>query len=128
MIKVWFEGYVNEVRAFDWGTVYRVSHNQVIKNHQGEWEVTGRDYFSVSVGNDSQTIRTTFAKDDRVQIAGRLKTKLYDKKDGSGKGVSLEVRAEEMSKVERPGKPASVPEMQNIWPEVKQVGDDSVPF
>jgi single-stranded DNA-binding protein len=151
MIKVWFEGYVNEVRAFDWGTVYRVSHNQVIKNHQGEWEVTGRDYFSVSVGNDSQTIRTTFAKDDRVQIAGRLKTKLYDKKDGSGKGVSLEVRAEEMSKIERGAystnppaavesetlarannygydKPATVPEMQNIWPEVKQVGDDSVPF
>ena len=128
MIRVQFDGYVNEVLPYDWGTVYRVTHNQVRKNHQDEWETTGRDYFSIVVPADSKTVTNTFAKDDRVEIAGKLKTKLYDKKDGSGKGVSLEVRADTMVKVERGGKPATVSEMQNIWPDVKQVPDDSVPF
>jgi hypothetical protein len=133
MIKVEFKGYVNGVRTFDWGTVYNVSHNQVRKNHQGEWETVGRDYLSV-VGPAG------FAENDQVEIVGRLKTKLYDKRDGSGKGISLEVRADEMRKVERNSNvnsvmqqtvnkmSASVPEMQDVWPTVKQIPDDSVPF
>jgi len=121
MIRVEFKGYVNSVRTFEWGTVYNVSHNQVRKNHQDEWETVGRDYFSV-VGPAG------FVENDQVEIAGKLKTKLYDKKDGSGKGISLEVRADTMTKLERGGKPATVSEMQNIWPDVKQVPDDSVPF
>jgi hypothetical protein len=133
MIKVEFKGYVNGVRTFDWGTVYNVSHNQVRKNHQDEWETVGRDYFSV-IGPAG------FAEDDQVEIAGKLKTKLYDKKDGSGKGISLEVRADTMVKVERNSNvnpvmqqtvnkmTATVPQMQEIWPDVKQIPDDSVPF
>ena len=124
MIRVEFKGYVNSVRVFDWGTVYNVSHNQVRKNHQNEWETVGRDYFSVVAPQDS----ATFAENDQVEVVGRLKTKTYDKRDGSGKGISLEVRADEMRKVERGNKAASVPDMQNIWPEVKQVPDDQVPF
>ena len=124
MIRVEFKGYVNSVRVFDWGTVYNVSHNQVRKNHQGEWETVGRDYFSVVAPKDA----ATFAENDQVEIVGRLKTKTYDKRDGSGKGISLEVRADEMRTVQRGNKPASVPQMQNIWPDVKQVPDDSVPF
>jgi hypothetical protein len=133
MIKVEFKGYVNGVRTFDWGTVYNVSHNQVRKNHQGEWETVGRDYLSV-VGPAG------FQENDQVEVVGRLKTKLYDKRDGSGKGISLEVRADEMRKVERNNNvnsvmqqtvnkmTASVPEMQEVWPTVKQIPDDSVPF
>jgi len=128
MIRVEFKGYVNGVRTFDWGTVYNVSHNQVRKNHQGEWETVGRDYMSV-IGPAG------FVENDQVEVVGKLKTKLYDKKDGSGKGVSLEVRADEMRKVERRGEsanvspqPATVSEMQNVWPTVKQIPDDSVPF
>jgi hypothetical protein len=133
MIKVEFKGYVNGVRTFEWGTVYNVSHNQVRKNHQGEWETVGRDYLSV-VGPAG------FAENDQVEVVGRLKTKLYDKRDGSGKGISLEVRADEMRKVERNSNvnpvmqqtvnkmTASVPEMQEVWPTVKQIPDDSVPF
>jgi hypothetical protein len=128
MIRVEFKGYVNEVLPYNWGTVYRVSHRQVIKNHQGEWEETGRDYFSVVVPADSTTVTESFAKDQIVEVVGKMKTKLYDKKDGSGKGISLEVRADEMRKVERNNKPATVSEMQNVWPEVRQVVDDSVPF
>jgi single-stranded DNA-binding protein len=130
MIKVEFEGFVNEVLPYDWGIVYRVTHNQVRKNHQGEWQTTGRDYLSVVVPADSTTVKDTFAKDDRVEVTGKMKTKLYDKKDGSGKGISLEVRADTMVKAERGGqaKPATVSEMQEIWPAVKQIPDDSVPF
>jgi hypothetical protein len=141
MIRIEFKGYVNGVRTFDWGTVYNVSHNQVRKNHQGEWETVGRDYLSV-VGPAG------FAENDQVEIVGRLKTKLYDKRDGSGKGISLEVRADEMKKVQpgvrnqpvesqlldrasgipRDNDPASVADMQQLWPNVRQVPDDSVPF
>ena len=124
MIRVEFKGYVNSVRVFDWGTVYNVSHNQVRKNHQGEWDTVGRDYFSVVAPKDS----ATFSENDQVEIVGRLKTKTYDKRDGSGKGISLEVRADEMRTVQRGNKTASVPDMQNIWPDVKQVADDQVPF
>ena len=124
MIRVEFKGYVNSVRVFDWGTVYNVSHNQVRKNHQNEWETVGRDYFSVVAPQGAGP----FAENDQVEIVGKLKTKTYDKRDGSGKGISLEVRADEMRKVERGNKTASVPDMQNIWPEVKQVPDDQVPF
>jgi hypothetical protein len=128
MIRVEFKGYVNEVLPYNWGTVYRVSHRQVIQNHQGEWEETGRDYFSVVVPADSTTVTESFAKDQIVEVVGKMKTKLYDKKDGSGKGISLEVRADEMRKVQRGNKPATVSEMQNVWPAVKQVADDQVPF
>jgi single-stranded DNA-binding protein len=124
MIRVEFKGYVNSVRTFDWGTVYNVSHSQVRKNHQGEWETVGRDYFSVVAPQGAGP----FAENDQVEVVGKLKTKTYDKKDGSGKGVSLEVRADEMRKADRTGKPATVPEMQAIWPDVKQIPDDSVPF
>jgi single-stranded DNA-binding protein len=133
MIRVEFKGYVNSVRVFDWGTVYSVSHNQVRKNHQGEWETVGRDYFSVVAPQGAGP----FAENDQVEVVGKMKTKTYDKRDGSGKGVSLEVRADEMRKVERNGHVnqtiqnivnVSTPEIQDVWPAVKQVPDTQVPF
>jgi len=138
-IRIEFDGYVNEVKKYEWGVVYNVAHSQRAKNHQGEWETTGRDYFSVAVPFDSPTIKTMFSESDRVEVAGKMRTKLYDKKDGSGKGVALEVRAESMSKLERNSQvnpvmrqtvntmTATVPEMQEIWPDLKQIPDDT-PF
>jgi single-stranded DNA-binding protein len=132
MIRVEFKGYVNGVRTFDWGVVYNVAHNQVTKNHQGEWETVGRDYFSVVAPKDAPA----FAENDQVEIVGKLKTKTYEKKDGTGKGVSLEVRAETMVKVERNGNVnpvmqqtlnISTPDVQGVWPAVRQI-DDSAPF
>ncbi len=132
MIRVEFKGYINGVRTFDWGVVYSVSHNQVTKNHQGEWETVGRDYFSVVAPKDAPM----FAENDQVEVVGKLKTKTYEKKDGSGKGVSLEVRAESMSKVERNSNAhpvmqqvlnVSTPDIQGVWPAVRQI-DDSAPF
>jgi hypothetical protein len=99
-VKVEFEGYVNKVRQYDWGTVYDVSHNQVQKK-DGNWEVVGRDYFSV-VGPDGHT---QFAENDMVSVKGTFKTKRFDKQDGS-KGIALNVRAEVMEKLEMKNRPA----------------------
>lgn len=91
-INIEFQGFVNEIKSFDWGTVYNVSHNQVRKNTSGQWETVGKDYFSVVAPDNIGPL----AEGSRVNVKGRMKTKLYDKRDGS-KGVSLEVRADEMT-------------------------------
>lgn len=91
-INIEFQGFINEVKNFDWGTVYNVSHNQVRKTPAGQWETVGKDYFSVIAPDDARNL----TENTRVGIKGRMKTKLYDKRDGS-KGVSLEVRADEIS-------------------------------
>lgn len=98
-VKIEFTGFINGVREFDWGHSYDIAHSQMMKDDQDEWKVVGKDYFSV-VGKPG------FQEGDQVAVVGTLKTKLFDKKDGS-KGVALNVRASEMSKVERRAKDAS---------------------
>ena len=94
-VQIEFEGFINGIREFEWGVVYDIAHNQMMKDDQGDWKVAGKDYFSV-------TGPAGFEEGDKVAVVGRMKTKLFDKKDGS-KGVSLNVRATEMTKVERRG-------------------------
>lgn len=109
-IQIQFEGYVNEVKKFDWGVVYNVSHRQSKKNAKGEWETVGYDNFEVkSDGN--------FEKGDRVKIVGTLRSRKYERRDG-GTGLALDVWANEMTRIP---KPASVGEMQQIWPEVREL-------
>jgi single-stranded DNA-binding protein len=91
-IQIEFQGFVNEVKNFDWGTVYNISHNQVRKTPQGIWETVGRDYFSVVAPEGCQPL----AENMRVSVKGRMKTKTFEKRDGS-KGMSLEVRADDIS-------------------------------
>lgn len=88
MIKVEFTGFINEIKQFGWGDVLKVAHAQRSKNDAGEWVTSGKDYFDVIAPQGS-----SFREGDKVDVIGKLKTKLYDRKDG-GKGVSLEVRAE----------------------------------
>lgn len=122
-IEIKFQGFINEVKQFDWGTVYDIAHNQVRKDAQGNWETVGKDYFSV-------VAEPGYGKGDKVEVVGRMKTKLYDKKDGS-KGVSLQVRAESIN-ILRKGNSSfdgpTTPEVQAIWPDVKQIPDDNAPF
>lgn len=120
-VDVKFEGYVNGVRQFEWGVVYDVAHNQMLKDNQGDWKIDGKDYFSV-------TGPAGFAEGDKVAVVGRLKTKLFEKKDGS-KGVSLNVRASEMSKVERRGgNPQDTQQaLDGVFGSVKSI-DDEAPF
>lgn len=97
-IKVSFEGWVNEVKNFDWGNVLRVTHDQRSKNAlTGEWETTGKDYIDVTVTNE-QLSYINGAK--VVSVTGSLKVGTYAKKDGST-GVALKVRAIEIQPVER---------------------------
>lgn len=125
-VKIEFTGYVNRVREYDWGVVYDVAHNQMQKKGD-RWETIGRDYFSV-VGVEGGT---RFAENDMVNIKGTLKTKTFDKQDGS-KGIALNVRAEEMSKqaTARDAKPKANPEaqLQDVWAEAQEVTFDNAPF
>jgi len=97
-IKVTFEGWVNEVKTFDWGNVMRVTHDVRTKNAlTGEWETTSKDYLDVTVTNE-QLSYVNGAK--VVNVTGSLKVSTYAKKDGST-GVALKVRALEIAPVER---------------------------
>jgi hypothetical protein len=88
-IQIEFSGFINEVKKFEWGTVYDISHSQRMQNDNGEWETAGYDYFSV-IGDPG------FEANQRVTVKGRMKTKRYEKKDG-GTGVKLEVRADSIT-------------------------------
>jgi len=122
MIRVEFDGFINKVREYEWGVVYDIAHTQRKKQPDGTFANDGKDYFSV-------TGEKVMSEGDLVSVKGTLKTKTYDKRDGSGKGVALNVRATEMTRrATLGGQPASVSDMQGLWPEVKQVPDDNAPF
>lgn len=120
-VEIKFEGFINGVRSFEWGTVYDVAHNQMMKDDQDEWKVAGKDYFSV-------TGPAGFEEGDRIAVVGRFKTKVYEKKDGS-KGIALNVRAESIEKVER--RQGNFPNVQqalsDVFGDVKGV-DEQAPF
>jgi len=119
-VNIEFQGFVNEIKSFHWGTVYEISHNQVRKDHQGEWETVGRDYFSVIAPDGLEEL----AKGSRVSVTGRFKTKRFDKKDGT-KGISLEVRAESINVLSSNQKTGHAA-INEVWP-VKQIADEA-PF
>jgi len=115
-IEVKFTGFVNEVKPFEWGTVLKVAHNQVKKTPDGKWETIGKDYMDVIVGSDAK-----FAEGDRIDVVGKLKTKLYDKKDGT-KGISLEVRGDDVKKSGASSIPSNP--VPSSWSQI----DESLPF
>lgn len=95
-INVDFEGYVNEVKQFGWGSVAKVSHSQRAKNEAtGQWETVGKDYFDVTLPDGAIVDEGSL-----VKVKGTLKVGTYDKKDGT-QGIALKVRAQEISAVER---------------------------
>lgn len=95
-VNVIFEGFVNEVKPFSWGTVAKVSHSQRAKNDAtGQWETVGKDYFDVTLPEG-----VTVPEGELVRVEGTLKVGTYDKKDGTT-GVALKVRAQSIRKVER---------------------------
>lgn len=125
-IEIKFRGFINEVKRFEWGTVYDISHSQFRKNHQGEWETVGKDYFSVVA---PEGMADTFEEGQQVTVMGRMKTKRFDKRDGS-KGISLEVRAESIEIWEMKSKSNNVGEaaLGAVW-DVKPLPiDEEAPF
>lgn len=103
-IKVDFEGWVNEVKSFDWGTVLRVTHDQRAKNDAGVWETVAKDYIDVTVTPD---LLQALGDSKVVRVLGSLKVSTYPKKDGTT-GVALKVRASELVPVQRGAKVESL--------------------
>lgn len=107
-LNIEFDGYVQEIKDFDWGTVITVTHNQRMKSATtGEWETVGKDYIEVTVEKGMKVP----AKDTPVKVSGSLKVATYLKKDGST-GIALKVRAKEISDPVRAKAPAQSSE---IW-------------
>lgn len=109
-IKVEFEGWVNDVKSFEWGHVLRVTHDQRAKNDAGQWETVGKDYLDVTVTSDQLS---TLHDSKVVKVAGSLKVSTYTKKDGSV-GVALKVRASHIEPVQR-GAGKSAPDTVGDW-------------
>lgn len=117
-IKVEFEGWVNEAKVFDWGTVLKVTHDQRAKNDAGEWETVSKDYIDVTITPEQAS---AIASAKVVRVAGTLKVGTYEKRDGST-GIALKVRAQEVAPVERGFKADPVSVVKNI------LGAEDAPF
>jgi len=103
-LQIEFEGYVQDIRTFNWGNVVVVAHNQRTRTANGDWETTGKDYIEVT------TEGSLPEKDTLVKVKGNLKVTTYDKKDGTT-GVSLKVRATELYPFTRGNPVAAVKEI-----------------
>ena len=122
-INIEFTGFVNGVREFEWGVVYDMAHSQMMKDEQGEWKVAGKDYLSV-------TGPKGFNEGDQCLVVGTLKTKIYEKKDGT-KGIALNVRAREMSRTERKASnKTGIAALNEVWPTADIPGalEEQAPF
>lgn len=106
-IHVEFEGYVNEVKTFDWGQVVKMTHQRRAKNAlTQEWETIGKDYIDVTLAEGVELPEINSV----AKVKGTMQVNLYEKTDG-GKGLGIKVRAQEISKVERGGKAAAEEEI-----------------
>lgn len=95
-LNIEFQGFVNEVKTFEWGTVAKMTHSRRQQNQQTkEWETIGKDYIDVVLPDD-----VTVAENQILEVAGTFKVETYEKRDGST-GVSLKVRAMHVQEVKR---------------------------
>lgn len=121
-LQLVFEGYVNEVKQFSWGTVARMSHAQRAKDDAtGEWTTVSRDYLDVTLPEGASA-----AEGDILRVEGTLKVGTFEKRDGT-QGISLKVRAQNIDKVMRTGTaaaPATPVEAPAGWEPISE----SVPF
>jgi hypothetical protein len=97
--RIELDGFINQIKRFDWGTVLTVASNNSVKNAEGKWETASRDYYDVVLGDGVQL--GDIQEDERVVVSGTFKLgKTYAKKDGST-GVELKVRASSVSRPKR---------------------------
>lgn len=73
---------------------FRIGDSKSKKNDQGGWDKTAENWFNVAIwGELAEFYAGKLTKGTRVQITGEFYQREYDKNDGSGKGVSLDVTA-----------------------------------
>jgi single-stranded DNA-binding protein len=93
-LSITFDGFVQETKSFDWGTVAVVTHANRAKDDQGNWQTVSRDYIDVTL---PEGIVAT--PDTRVRVTGTLKVDAYVNKNGEGK-PRLKVRATAFEQVD----------------------------
>lgn len=72
---------------------FRIGDSKSKKNGD-QWETVAQNWFNVTVwGTLGEMLADKLTKGTRVKITGEFYQREYDKKDGSGKGVSLDVNA-----------------------------------
>lgn len=73
---------------------FRIGDSKSKKNDQGGWDKIAENWFNVAIwGELAEFYVGKLTKGTRVQITGEFYQREYDKNDGSGKGVSLDVTA-----------------------------------
>lgn len=73
---------------------FRIADSKSRKNDQGGWDKIAENWFNVAIWGELAEFYANFLKKGtRVKITGEFYQREYDKKDGSGKGVALEVTA-----------------------------------
>jgi len=115
-------GWLNDVKAFDWGTALKVSVDVRKKNHQGEWETVDKTVYDVTTDG-----RTALEGVKQVTVKGRISgTSTFQKRDGST-GSAIKVRADSVTIASDKVQEAAIME---TWPTAK-IGaavDESAPF
>ena len=114
-------GWLNDVKSFDWGTALKVAVDVRKQNGQGEWETVDKTIYDVTTGD-----KVALDGVKQVTVTGRIVgTATFQKRDGST-GSAVRVRANMIQATEAPT--ASVAQMQELWPTVKQIPDENAPF
>jgi hypothetical protein len=114
-------GWLNDVKSFDWGTALKVAVDVRKQNGQGEWETVDKTIYDVTTGD-----KVALDGVKQVTVTGRIVgTATFQKRDGST-GSAVRVRANMIQATEAPT--ASVSQMQELWPTVKQIPDENAPF
>lgn len=118
-LNIVFEGFVNEVKSFDWGTVAKVSHSQRAKKEDGSWETVGKDYLDVTL-----PAGVVVSENSLIKVEGTFKVSTFEKKDGTT-GVALKVRAQSVEPVQRSYERGNV---DNLTALGATPVDDGLPF
>jgi len=73
---------------------FRIGDSKSRKNDQGGWDKIAENWFNVAIwGELAEFYAKQLTKGTRVTVTGEFYQREYDKNDGSGKGVSLDVTA-----------------------------------
>lgn len=97
-IRVSFDGWVNEVKSFDWGHVLKMTHDRRAQNQAGEWETVGKDYIDVIV-DDAQLAQIHNEKLIHVE-GGQKELRAYTKASGE-LGTGQTIKAFEVAPLRR---------------------------
>lgn len=120
-LNIEFEGFVNEVKQFDWGTVLKVAHTQRAKDDAtGVWSTVGKDYLDVTLPAGASA-----SEGDLVKVTGTFKVTTFEKRDGTT-GVALKVRAQDIVPVDRSFKSDPVGVVKSVLG--ADLVDDGMPF